>query len=161
MWRTYFPRGKIFGIDIEDKSTHDEGRIRTFRGDQNDEAFLLNVIAEIGKPDIIIDDGSHLNLHVINSFKILFPHLAENGIYAVEDTQTSYWPGFGGSSDDLRTARTSMCMLKDLVDGINYKELILPDYIPSYFDQHITSVSFYHSLVFISKGLNNEESTRR
>ena len=32
MWRTYFPRGRIFGIDIHDKRPHDEARIRTFRG---------------------------------------------------------------------------------------------------------------------------------
>jgi len=160
MWRSYFPRGQIYGVDIADKSPHDERRIHTFRGDQSDEGFLLSVIAQIGKPDIIIDDGSHQNPHVISSFKILFPLLAENGLYVIEDTQTSYWPAFGGGSEDLRAAPTSMCMLKDLVDGMNYKEFLRPDYVPSYFDMHITSVSFYHNLVFIAKGLNDEERSR-
>jgi hypothetical protein len=160
MWRRYFPRGQIYGIDIEDKRSHDERRIHTFRGDQNDERFLVGVIAKIGKPDIIIDDGSHLNSHVVNSFRILFPHLADNGIYVVEDTQTSYWPDYGGNSDDLQTAPTSMSLLKNLVDGLNYREFVRPNYVPSYFDKHIISISFYHNIVFIAKGLNNEESNR-
>jgi hypothetical protein len=158
MWRSYFPRGKIFGIDIADKSPHNERRIHTFQGDQSDEGFLLKVIAQIGKPDIIIDDGSHFNSHVITTFKILFPHLADSGIYAVEDTQTSYWPDFGGDSGDLRNAPTSMRMLKDLADGLNHREFRRRDYLPSYFDEHVVAVSFYHNLVFIAKGLNNEES---
>ena len=51
--------------------------------------------------DIIIDDGSHLNRHVVKSFQVLFPLLADDGIYVAEDTQTAYWPGEGGSSDNF------------------------------------------------------------
>ena len=158
MWRTWFPRGRIYGIDLEDKSPHNEGRIRTFRGDQSDEKFLASVIAEIGTPDIIIDDGSHLNDHVIKTFKLLFPLLADQGIYAVEDTQTAYWPEWGGNSEDLNCPATSMNLLKSLADGLNHVEFIRPGYVPSYFDKHIVSLHFYHNLVVICKGLNNEAS---
>ena len=159
MWRRFFPRGRIYGVDIADKRPHDKGRIRTFRGDQSDEKFMRSVIAETGPPDIIIDDGSHLNQHVRRTFQILFPFLAENGIYAVEDTQTSYWPEYGGDSDNLTTASTSMCLLKNLVDGVNHAEFLKPNFVPSYSDQHITAMHFYHNLVFIQKGLNDEGST--
>jgi len=159
MWRTYFPKSHIYGIDIYNKSSHNETRVRTFRGDQTDETFLRNVIAEIGNPDIIIDDGSHINSHVIRSFQVLFPLLAENGIYVVEDTQTSYWPSYGGSSEDLGNAPTSMCFLKGLIDGLNHEEFIRPGYSPSYYDKNIISMHFCHNLVFIYKGKNNEGST--
>lgn len=158
MWRTYFPKGRIYGIDIYDKTAHDEDRIRTYRGDQTSADFLRRVNAEIGAPDIVIDDGSHRNEHVIKTFQILFPLLAENGIYVVEDTQTSYWPEYGGRSDQLDGASTSMFFLKKLTDGLNHEEFILPGYTPSYFDQNIVSMHFYHNLVFIYKGSNNEGS---
>lgn len=161
MWRRYFPHGRIYGIDIADKSPHNERRIHTFQGDQSDEEFLLQVIAKTGKPDIIIDDGSHLNGHVIKSFEVLFPLLADDGIYVVEDTQTSYWESWGGSSEDLKSANTSMCMLKSLVDGLNHAEYTRPCFSPSYLDRHIVSMNFYHNLVFIRKGFNNEESAMK
>jgi hypothetical protein len=158
MWRRYFPRGRIYGLDIADKSPHNERRIHTFRGDQSDERFLAQVIEQIGPPDIVVDDGSHVNEHVIKTFHCLFPRLADGGIYVVEDTQTSYWPEFGGSSENLGTAPTSMGLLKSLVDGLNHAEYIRPGYRPSYFDRHIVAMHFYHNLVFIHKGSNDEKS---
>jgi hypothetical protein len=158
MWRRYFPRGRIYGVDIADKTPHNERRINTLQGDQGDEEFLRRVIAKIGKPDIIIDDGSHINCHVVKTFQTLFPLLADQGIYVVEDTQTAYWPEYGGSSKDLSDSSTSMGMLKGLIDGLNYAEFKRPDFVPSYFDRHIVSMHFYHNLVFVFKGLNDEGS---
>jgi hypothetical protein len=158
MWRRYFRKAKIVGLDCFDKSLHAEKRIRIYRGDQSDEELLRLIVAEVGRPDIVIDDGSHINRHVMKSFEVLFPLLADDGLYVVEDTQTAYWPACGGSSDDLLHAPTSMCLLKNLVDGLNHEEFIKPGYIPSYYDQHITALHFYHNLVFIQKGRNDEGS---
>ena len=117
---------------------------------------------EIGTIDIVIDDGSHYNEHVIKTFKVLFPLLGPRGIYAVEDTQTSYWSEVAGEpwggSSDLSAPFTTMNFFKSLVDGLNFEEFTLPDYRPTYFDRHIVSMHFYHNLVFVYKGLNNEGS---
>jgi len=160
MWRTYFPKGNVFGIDIYDKSANDESRIKTLRGSQVDNSFLESVIERIGKIDIVIDDGSHKNEHVLHTFKFLFPRMSENGIYVIEDTQTSYWPSYGGSSDDLNRSDTTMGFLKHLTDGLNYCEYRIKDYKPSYFDKHIVAMHFYQNIVFIQKGLNSEGSNR-
>lgn len=96
MWKAYFTKGHIFGIDIYDKTYHDEKRIKTFKGSQIDEEFLKHVVTKIGGIDIVVDDGSHYNDHVIRSFKILFPLLSSSGIYVIEDLQTSYWNELGG-----------------------------------------------------------------
>ena len=162
MWKTYFPKSNIFGIDIYDKRYHDERRIKTFKGSQIDEEFLKRVTAEIGTIDIIIDDGSHYNNHIISTFKILFPLLNSTGVYVIEDLQTSYWgnvagKNWGGSSD-LMAPNTSMNFFKSLVDGLNYEEFTLDGYTPTYFDRHIISMHFYHNLLFIYKGENNEGS---
>ena len=107
MWKAYFPKAQIYGIDIYDKSPHNENRIQTFKGSQIDENFLTEVVNSIGQIDIIIDDGSHINDHVIKTFCLLFPSLKDGGIYVIEDTQTSYWPSYGGSSDNLNASDTT------------------------------------------------------
>ena len=61
MWKKYFYRRKIYGIDIYDKSNFDENRIKRFQGYQNNTDFLDQVLTRIGKIDVIIDDGSHIN----------------------------------------------------------------------------------------------------
>jgi hypothetical protein len=159
MWRRYFPNALIVGLDCYDQSRHAEKRIRIYRGDQSDERILRRIVAEVGRPHIVIDDGSHLNRDVLKSFEVLFPLMADHGVYAVEDTQTSYWPEAGGSSDDLRDAPTSMALFKGLVDGLNYEEFIKPGYVPTYLDEHITGLHFYHNLVFIEKGRNRDGSS--
>ena len=156
MWRTYFPKSRIFGIDIEDKSCHDERRIKTFKCSQTDNDSLESILREIGHIDIVIDDGSHINNHIIHTFKFLFPKLSENGIYVIEDLLTSYWPSYGGSSDNLNRSDTAMGFLKQLTDGLNHTEYRLETYEPTYFDQHIIAMHFYHNIVFIQKGFNNK-----
>jgi len=159
MWKTYFSKAKIYSIDIYDKKLQ-ENRIKIFQGNQDDPAFLKQVVGSMeGGVDIIIDDGSHINSHIIKSFEVLFPLLNDGGIYVVEDVQTSYWPGFGGNSEDLTNSNTAMNYFKKIVDGLNYRELIRPGYVPTYFDQSISAIHFLHSMIFIFKGDNTEESS--
>jgi demethylmacrocin O-methyltransferase len=155
MWKRFFSRGKIYAIDIYDKSALDEKRIKTFQGSQVDIDFLDKMIKQTGPFDIIIDDGSHISEHVIQSFIYLFPKLKDGGVYVIEDLETSYWKEFNGDSDDLIMSNTSMNFIKKLTDGLNYKEFEINDYSPSYFDKNIVSIHFYKSLVFIYKGDNN------
>lgn len=158
MWKKFFPKSTIYSIDIYDKSKLQEKRIKIFRGSQADAEFLKDVRAKMGSLDIVIDDGSHLNEHVVTSFRTLFPLLNEGGIYVVEDLQSSYWPSMGGDSDDLDNPNTSMNFFKKLADGLNYKEFLKPGYVPSYFDENISSIHFYHNLIFVYKNRNDEES---
>ena len=159
MWKRYFPFGQIVSLDIYDKSFVEERRIKIYQGSQTDEALLNRIVEERGVFDIIIDDGSHINEHIIQSFKILFPLLKTGGIYVIEDTETSYWPDYGGDSSDLSNTATAMNFFKNLTDCLNYQEFLKENYTPSYFDKYISSIQFYHNLIFIFKGLNNEMSS--
>ena len=159
MWKRFFPRGHIYGVDVYDKSALQESRITIFRGSQRDPAFLRATAATIGRLDIVVDDGSHRSEDVITAFETLFPLLADGGIYAIEDTQTSYWPEYGGQIDP-RAEGTTMSRLKLLVDGLNYVEFLDPSYAATEFDRRVTSVHFYHNLAIIYKGANAEESYR-
>ncbi|MEP7318387.1 MAG: hypothetical protein ABI921_06590 [Panacibacter sp.] len=157
MWKRYFPRAKIFSIDIFDKSFLQEKRIRIFQRSQDDKEFLLEkVVKEIGDIDLIIDDGSHINKHVIETFQILFPVLKNGGIYVVEDAQTSYWPRFGGDSENLNNSNTIVNYFKGLADSLNHVDIIRDNYEITYIDKHIISLHFYHNMIFVYKGVNNE-----
>ena len=113
MWRWFFPRARIVGLDIEDKTWLTRGHIHTYLGDQTDPEILQRIIEEQGAPLVVIDDGSHIPAHVRESFRILFPLLPDGAIYCIEDTQTSYWPAWGGQLDP-RAPGTSMDLVKDL-----------------------------------------------
>jgi demethylmacrocin O-methyltransferase len=158
MWKKYFQLGNIYSIDIYDKSALQEDRIKIFQGSQVDKNFLDKVCSEIGDIDIIMDDGSHINEHVIESFKILFPKLSDGGIYVIEDTCTSYWPNFGGDSTNFDNSDTTMNFFKKLTDSLNFKDFLNPEYQPTFFDMNIISIHFYHNLIFVYKGKNEEKS---
>ena len=127
MWKTFFPRANVFAIDIVDKRALQEPRIKIYQGSQDDAEFLGRVAADIGRIDIIIDDGSHQNQHVLKTFAVLFPLLADGGIYVVEDTQTSYWPSYGGTSEEFNSPKSTMGFFKGLADCLNYEEFLKKD----------------------------------
>ncbi len=97
MWADYFPNGRILGVDIVKKNLALDPRIQVRQGSQDDPVFMARMSEEFGPFDIVIDDGSHIPKHVAASFNILFPKLADDGLYVIEDVQTCFWPQFGGS----------------------------------------------------------------
>ena len=89
-WYEYFPNATIFGYDIVDAHHFDNDRILTFVGDQSDPADLARFVESSGGEfDIIIDDGSHKDMHQQVSLVYLFPHLKPGGQYFIEDLQVS------------------------------------------------------------------------
>ena len=102
-WAQFFPNASIYGLDIEEKRFPTDPRIKILRGSQNDRDVLDRIWHEHGPFDIVIDDGSHDPEHVLTSFRCLYPKMSEDGIYVVEDTQTSFWPHLGGRPDGQGT----------------------------------------------------------
>lgn len=160
MWKRFFHQAQIVGLDIEDKSFIDRPRITTVQADQTDPSALHDVLDRFGVPLVVIDDGSHRPADIIATFEILFPLLPDGAIYAIEDTQTSYWPEFGGQEDPAAPG-TTMDFVKALVDGLNHEEFLAPSYEPTYTDRHVKAVHCYHNLVVLEKGDNVEGSNKR
>ncbi|MGH9904926.1 MAG: class I SAM-dependent methyltransferase [Pyrinomonadaceae bacterium] len=95
LWRDYFEKGLIVGLDINPIDLHDPtGRIRTYCGKQQD-TNLLDHIAREAAPegfDVVIDDCSHIGELTRISFWHLFDnHLKPGGLYVIEDWSTGYW----------------------------------------------------------------------
>mmetsp|Transcript_29591 Transcript_29591/g.49976 ORF Transcript_29591/g.49976 Transcript_29591/m.49976 type:complete len:339 (-) Transcript_29591:124-1140(-) len=94
-FREYFPLAEVLvGVDQNTvelatlpglDATLDDDKIFVEVGDQTDEKFLNEVNQRHGPFDVIIDDCSHLSDLTIQSFKILFPLLKDDGVYIVED----------------------------------------------------------------------------
>lgn len=159
MWKEFFPKARIVGLDIQDKAFVNEDRIQAYRGSQVDPVILDEILTKEGVPTLVIDDGSHRPEHVIESFRLLYPRLGAGAVYAIEDIQTTYWPQWGGSLDRNDTG-TSMGYVKQLIDGLNHEEFLEEGYTPSHTDLTVTGIHCYHNLVFIEKGENVEGSNK-
>lgn len=154
MWRDYFPKATIVGLDIEHKKPI-EGCI-VEQGDQSDPRDLHRLGKTYGSFDIIVDDGSHKVDDVLQSWVILWEYLSDGGWYVVEDLQTAYWPTHGGSS--IRTGETTIGFLQGLIDRIHYAELDVPGYTPNRFDLTVVGLEIAKNIAFILKGDNSDPS---
>ena len=151
IWREFFSKANICGIDI-DKKIFRINNTNILQGDQSDVNFLKSLVSEYKKFDIIIDDGSHQAKHIIASFNYLFNYLSDNGLYVIEDLQTSYIPRYGGSRINLKKKKSSMNFIKSLTDSINYEKNNRPFFKKNKFDGLIKSINFHQNIVFIYKG---------
>ena len=86
MWAEYFPDAEIYGLDIRPDALVNEGRIHSVQCDQGKIASLLAARDFIGADfDLIVDDGSHQPEHQILSACVLWPCVAPDGCYVIED----------------------------------------------------------------------------
>lgn len=120
IWREYYPNSTIIGIDINPscKQYEDTGnRIFIEIGSQDDTDFLKSVAQKWGPFDMILDDGSHVNRHVVTSFNYLIDYVKPECVYVIEDTCTSYWEEYEGG---FRNPGSSIEFAKNLVDDVNF-----------------------------------------
>lgn len=105
MWRHFFPKAKILGIDLFDTDHYQanpglvekvQNKLKKYnidfiKGDQTDPECLRKVIKYFNADiDIIIDDGSHVAKHQQITMNFLFPFLAQDGYYVIEDLNCQY-----------------------------------------------------------------------
>ena len=154
MWRDYFPRGRIFGVDIlPDAIEARAERIEVFVGDQSDPALLGELLAVSGSPDIVVDDGAHRVDLQLASLAFLWPHLKPGGLYVIEDTHTSYLEGYGMG---WRQPGSTIEELKNFVDDLHrgwHEE-------PVVFDD-LECVHFYRGTCVLRKSVAKSQGERR
>lgn len=85
MWRDYFFRAQIYGMDINPETLFTEDRIQTFQGDQASAAAICKVADHCGPFDLIVEDGSHKPDHQVMNAELLMPYLSRGGLYIIED----------------------------------------------------------------------------
>lgn len=156
LWRDFFPRGTIVGVDRDAFDVDLGGRVRTYRGAQDDAAFLTRVARECAPEgfDVIIDDASHVGALSRATFEILFDaHLRPGGVYVVEDWGTGYWPGWPDGEAYRPGHDAGMVgFVKELVDelGMNDRTRTGPGQ-PSLTRSRFASLLIGSYMVFVTK----------
>ncbi|MBK5934531.1 methyltransferase family protein [Rhodovulum imhoffii] len=160
MWKGYFGTGAHLVFADIDPACRKHAEPETFVeiGDQSDPAFLARLGETHGPFDAILDDGGHFMHQQITSFEHLWPHLRDGGVYMVEDTHTSYWPGFGGG---YREPASFIEFAKGLIDRMHSwytdQDAIFP------FDEmarQMRGIRFYDSIVAVEKHLRADPPTQ-
>ena len=119
MWRRFFgPDAVIAGIDVDPRCAGLDGREGMVRiGSQDDPEFVAGVVDEMGGIDILLDDGSHDSRHMCATLGILFPRLAQGGLYVIEDAHAAYWPDLSGGYD---APQGLMADVKRMIDDMHH-----------------------------------------
>ena len=149
--RKYFTKAKICGIDIIDIKFQIEG-VDLIKADQTNEKNLKEICDKYKGFDIIIDDGGHHSKQIAISLNFLFDYLKDNGLYIVEDLNTSYSSRFGGSRLNLKKKTTTMNYLKSITDSINYEHNDKPFFRSKKFDGMVKYIHFYQNVAILKKG---------
>jgi hypothetical protein len=84
VWRDYFSKAQVYGIDIAKDCMFSEERIKTFLFDSSEREYCDYYLDNL-EFDIIIDDGNHDPKYQVKTLRNLFPKLKEGGIYIIED----------------------------------------------------------------------------
>lgn len=116
MWRSFFPRASIVGVDLYRKQLPAENRITVLQGDQADGAFLDALVTKHGPFDLIVDDGSHRGDHITATFSALWHRLRPGGVYVIEDLETAYDPAYGGGDPGM--PGTALALVKAMLDEV-------------------------------------------
>lgn len=87
-WRQLFPRGFVYGADVDRGILFEEDRIKTFYCDQLDHSSICDLWSqqELREgADIIIEDGLHTFEANVSFLEGSLRHLQPGGTYVVED----------------------------------------------------------------------------
>lgn len=146
IWKKFFGEGsKIIGIDINEKCKQFEDKknnIEIFIGNQSNEKFWDKFFNEVGKVDIILDDGGHTNLDQIVTLTKSIPNINDDGLLIVEDTHSSYLENYN-SNLKYSFINFSKNLVDNLNSNIDLKLITKPTYD---LKKYIYSIEFFESI---------------
>ena len=167
MWKEFYPNATVVGIDITPICSQYQivdQNVFVEIGSQYDSEFLNQVIQKYKEFDLIIDDGSHYQDHVIFSFEFLFDFVKNGGMYVVEDACCAYWNTF------LNSEKNNSCItyFQSLIDHVNFYGILQENFEPNWARREdylipqiksknlpirtdIESINFCNSMIFITK----------
>jgi hypothetical protein len=98
IWSDLFPNGRVIGLDIDLRNIADNMHDLLQKGAFMNENFemeefdqfknnkgLLKRLLRGDKIDVVIDDASHTDQGILNTFKDMLPYLNKHFIYFIED----------------------------------------------------------------------------
>ncbi len=86
MWKEFYPNAEVWGVDIREPNGIDG--VHEMQMNSRD----LYALEKLGEFDIIIDDGSHMQLDQQVFMRFALDNmLTENGVFIMEDLHCCYW----------------------------------------------------------------------
>jgi hypothetical protein len=164
MWLKVFNKAHIYGMDIDLKYSGE--RHDVFKTDQSDPLALDKYITKITKSNLffINDDGSHIPEHQLLTFNKLFPLLSEDGVYIIEDIETSYWTRNGlygyATRYGYKHKKSIIEIFKDVCDAVNQEFIKKKIHTPIKHLQSIRSIMFGRNCIIILKKQPNARKYR-
>ncbi|MDP9120941.1 MAG: glycoside hydrolase family 99-like domain-containing protein [Acidobacteriota bacterium] len=153
-WFEHLRPERLVAIDLRDREDSPyfrryvtaqglEDRVLTrWRTDQADRAALLEIVERDlgGELDLVIDDGSHLDVPTRASFETLFPLLPPGGLYIIEDWAWEHWPEFQDPGHFWAGEEGLTALVGELVAATGSSRTLL------------RSVSVYEGFVVVERG---------
>mmetsp|Transcript_81334 Transcript_81334/g.174082 ORF Transcript_81334/g.174082 Transcript_81334/m.174082 type:complete len:441 (-) Transcript_81334:303-1625(-) len=104
IWPALFPNLSVRFVEIDRPCTEKwlpqmkaVGVSKVYIGPQENASVLAEIISDAhltpGGLQLVVDDGGHNPSDILKSFRSLFPSVAHNGLYFVEDIMFSNWAG--------------------------------------------------------------------
>lgn len=148
MWKKYFGLDcRIIGIDLNPKAKNfEEDGIEIFTGSQSDENFWENFFKEVGKVDIILDDGGHTNFQQIMTTCCTVPNIKDDGLLVVEDVFHSYGVSYGSKGFFNPSKYSFINFCKKITDDINCRFPEIEKFNFS-LNEYIYSMEIFESIV--------------
>jgi hypothetical protein len=148
MWYEFFPNATIHAIDVENQSSHENDRVKTYICDQSKREELEQVMEKIGPVDIIIDDGSHVVSHQQISIGFLFKYLKNGGQYWIEDLHTSdgsVWQGriLYSYNMSFEEGQSTVNVIEDYLETKKFDSPFLTPEENDYLTQNIEECKLY------------------
>jgi hypothetical protein len=165
-WSQYFAAGKHFiGCDVDpncSKLQYDDPRINIVIGDVNSQDSYRQISSISQNFDLIIDDGSHQSIDILNAFINYFPLLKPGCTYIIEDTCCLYMKNFGGG---ILNEKSAQYFFKKLTAVVSFQwwdsEITMNAFLQTFFplgnppgfisDGWIDSIEFRNSIITVKK----------
>jgi len=146
LWAKAFPKARIVGLDNDRRTTqrrlcrkHPEWHL--YIGGQDDADLLSRITEKHGPFDLIIDDASHKCELTARSLELLWPAVAKQGLYVIEDLAGKLDDANGDDPGQDRSKPIgAFRVIETLVDDI-------------FRNNQPGSVSYYPNIVFLEKSL--------
>lgn len=158
MWREVLPHLWYYGVDDQEIKT-EEANCTILKADQSNKNQLEKAISHVKEPIwLIIDDGSHIPEHQVITFNTLFPFLKEDGVYIIEDIETSYWcrgnMGVYPTQYGYKHPLSVIEIFKNVADIVNLKfcqNYFKKEESPIQHLEYIQSITFAQNCIIITK----------
>lgn len=165
-WSAYFQNGKSFiGCDIDPNCAnliYDDPRVNIVIGNVNSQDAYNKITAINSSFDLVIDDGSHQSIDIINTFINYFGLVKPGGRYIIEDSHCLYMKDFGGG---ILNEHSAQYFFKKLTDIVSYQwwasDFSIDAYLQTFFtkqpspdfikDGWIDSIEFRNSIITVKK----------